>query len=274
MSLPPEHDLIGAYVLDALDAEERAAVEQYLSTSPEAAAEVAELRDALTALAETAAEAPPASLKGRVMAAVDETWQVPGPVAVIGEESDLVVEHDLSSEQPEATAEPDREDVVISLADRARDRDDRRGATGVWTRLALGAGAVAAGVAVVLAVSLANLNERLDSIEQQADQIAAVVAADDARQVTVDVEGGGTLNAVLSVSDGAAVVVSDGLSVISDDEIYALWTIDGGVPAPVGQLTDGEALAVTADFELIGLTVEPDGPLDQPTGDILALLEA
>jgi uncharacterized protein (TIGR03083 family) len=59
-------ELLGAYALDACDPEEAAAVERYLATAPEAAAEVARLRAAAAWIGATEAMAPPAALRAAV----------------------------------------------------------------------------------------------------------------------------------------------------------------------------------------------------------------
>ena len=255
-----EQDLAGAYVLNALDEGEREAFELLLDQSPDLAAQVADLREAVAMFAVIDEQAPPQGLKSRVMAQIELIEQdAPEPHPA---RDAISVEHDLTDE-----VDADR---VISIDD-ARTRRQR---STVLSRVGLAVGAIAAGVAAVLGLSLAQLNDRVQDIQRTADQVAAVVSADDAQQRSVALADGGVLSAVVSADDGAAVVVSRDLGEIGEDEIYALWTIDGEVATAVGELTDGEAIAVSADFDLIGLTVEPAGPLDQPTGEILALLEA
>ena len=59
------HGLSGAYAVDALDSDERAAFEEHLAQCPECQAEVASLREAATQLATTTETQPPASLRSR-----------------------------------------------------------------------------------------------------------------------------------------------------------------------------------------------------------------
>lgn len=66
-----EHDQVGAYVLDALEPEERRAFEEHLRTCPECRAEVRELAGVADALALTAEPVePPDGLRQRIMDAV------------------------------------------------------------------------------------------------------------------------------------------------------------------------------------------------------------
>jgi anti-sigma-K factor RskA len=76
------HLLTGAYALDALDDVERAGVERHLRTCTECAAEVAELREVGSWLAERVAVPPPPELKNRVLAMAHETRQVSPPSPV------------------------------------------------------------------------------------------------------------------------------------------------------------------------------------------------
>ncbi len=71
--------LLGAYALDAVDAEERAAVEHLVATDPAAAAELAELTAVAAALGDAVAGDPPVALRASVLAAIVDTPQV-GPL--------------------------------------------------------------------------------------------------------------------------------------------------------------------------------------------------
>jgi anti-sigma factor RsiW len=69
------HALVGAYALDAVDDLERAAFERHLRDCGACSAEVAELRETATWLAQPVAEAPPARLREAVLAQVASTPQ-------------------------------------------------------------------------------------------------------------------------------------------------------------------------------------------------------
>ena len=77
---PAELDeLLGAYALDALDADERDAVEEWLARSPNARRDADELRETASLLAESA-EAPPSDLWSRIEARLgdaDDAVDVP-----------------------------------------------------------------------------------------------------------------------------------------------------------------------------------------------------
>ena len=70
-------ELLGAYALDAVDADERRGVEQYLQVSPRAAAEVQAHREVATLLAWTTM-APPEGLWDRIASSLDGEAPAPG----------------------------------------------------------------------------------------------------------------------------------------------------------------------------------------------------
>ncbi|MGH9272141.1 MAG: hypothetical protein ACRDZ2_12805, partial [Ilumatobacteraceae bacterium] len=78
MARDPIEDLLGAYVLDALDEHERRQVEAYLETNPRARAEVHELRE-VTSMLSFSSERPPEGLWDRIADALDEPAPSPGP---------------------------------------------------------------------------------------------------------------------------------------------------------------------------------------------------
>ncbi|HRC41662.1 MAG TPA: zf-HC2 domain-containing protein, partial [Tetrasphaera sp.] len=64
------HELLGAYALDAVDADERASFEAHLATCPACADELDGLRGVLADLAESTSVAPPPALRARVLQGV------------------------------------------------------------------------------------------------------------------------------------------------------------------------------------------------------------
>jgi len=74
---PDIHTLAGAYVLDAIEPDERLAFDQHLAECESCRAEVAALQHAIVALAVNEATAPPAHLRAQVLAAAERTPQLP-----------------------------------------------------------------------------------------------------------------------------------------------------------------------------------------------------
>jgi anti-sigma-K factor RskA len=73
---PDVHGLVGAYLLHALDPDERADVEAHLAACPDCREEVDSLRVATACLADEVAETPPPSLRAKVMRTASETPQL------------------------------------------------------------------------------------------------------------------------------------------------------------------------------------------------------
>ncbi|HUG86130.1 MAG TPA: anti-sigma factor [Euzebya sp.] len=236
------YTLAGAYVLDALDDDERAAFEAFMASSPEVRAEVESLREAATLLGSAAAQTPPESLKGAVMAQIDTVRQQPPVLTSLGEAR--------SARDAEAPLPPR------------------------WiTTLTRGAAAVAVVIAVGLGVAVVQLSARLDQLESASQQVASLVAAADAQPVSVALAAGGRISAVISPEQGSALVVGDGLPVLGEGRMYALWSITDGIPSPVGELVEGRAVTVDVDdLRTLGVTIEPRGPLTTPTSDPVGVL--
>ncbi len=77
MTISELHDLTGAYVVDALDRDERASFEEHLETCPDCAAEVRSLREAVGELSQSTAVAPPPELRARVLSAISQSPALP-----------------------------------------------------------------------------------------------------------------------------------------------------------------------------------------------------
>ncbi len=71
------HALSGAYAFDALDPAERAGFETHLAACAACRAEVASFQETSALIAETTAEAPPASLRAGVLAGIREVRPLP-----------------------------------------------------------------------------------------------------------------------------------------------------------------------------------------------------
>jgi anti-sigma factor RsiW len=155
------HTFVGAYALHAIDHLERARFERHLAECPSCAAEVAELTDTMAALSDATAEAPPARLRAAVLARSAATPQARRPVS----------------------------------------RQRFRLPALRWQRLVTAAATVVAlGGAGVAGYQIANDSVLVDNTRVSAEnkQIAAVLAAPDARMRTATATGGGQVTVVSS----------------------------------------------------------------------------
>lgn len=240
------HALAGAYVMNALDDEEREAFEAYMDASPATRAEVGSLREVTALLGTAAAETPPEGLKRSVMAEIDTVRQERPVVSSLE-----------TARAAKGTAPP---------APNARP----------WlTRAALSVAAVAAVLSIGLGSTVIDLSNRLDQIEQRNSEVSTVLVAPDTVRREVALPTGGLITAMISDGHGAAVAVADGLPALDDAHIYALWGIVDGTPVPIGELHNGVPLTVvTGGLDALALTIEPRGELHQPTTSPQATLSA
>jgi anti-sigma-K factor RskA len=136
---------------------------------------------------------------------------------------------------------------------------------------------VAAAVAIIGLLSVFAIDVRNE--RDDAQLLALTLAAPDARTVQLDAVGtdAGSGRFVWSESQGRAVLVVDALPALADDRAYELWYIDGDTPRPAGvfDLHGSRIVEVLDDVptgaDMIGITEEPSGGSDLPTGPILLL---
>lgn len=230
------HELAAPYAIGALDPSESAEFEHHIGDCARCRREVADLSGVVEELAQADAVAPPSELRSRVLDEIARTPQSASP--------------------PDTAAE-----TVLDLTRARTRRADRRSGSLV----------LAAAAAFVFliggAAALLTLTDRDDAYD-------SVVAAADARTLQLDGEVG-TVTVVYSADLDRVGVLSTDLPDPGEGKTYELWlVVDGGV-APAGLFTpaDGEVRDVLSveDVETqgFGISIEPVGGSDQPTGEIL-----
>ncbi|WP_280347191.1 anti-sigma factor [Nocardia neocaledoniensis] len=219
------------YALDALDAQQRRAVDNWLDAAgPETAAEflatVSRIQETVAALSITDAVPPPARLEAALMRALDQLDpQVRPPV-------------------------------------RRTDADRR------WQwRWFMAAAALI--VAVGAGSWIAAVVERGDG-GTGAITAQQVLEEPDSRESSVPIEGGGAMSVAQSAALGAAAVSFRDMPPLPDDRAYQLWRIpSGNSPQSVAVMAGaaGEASVVTAvnPADTLAVTVEPAGGSPGPT---------
>ena len=244
------HQLTGAYALDALPDDERAAFEEHLEDCASCQQEVAEFAATAGAMGAAVAEPPPPHLKGEVMSIIATTRQE-RPLPRI-----------------EDVGVPSRGAPVVTLRPRWLDR------------VMLPAAAVLAILVIGLSFVVGNLNQRLADLEASGDRVAEVVAAADLRTWEVAGPGGSTARVVFSPTRGEGFLLASGMDAAPAGSVYELWLIDDDGAHPAG-LFDADdrglvAHAITGDVlqaAAIGVTVEPAGGSPQPTSDPIMVIE-
>ncbi|MCV2396062.1 anti-sigma factor [Actinotalea sp. M2MS4P-6] len=240
------HALTGAYVLDALDPEERAAFEAHLPACTDCTAEVTSLREATSRMAAAESVAPPPALRDAVLEQVRRTPQVPPLV-------------------------PNRAPAGSS-AGRARRRAAARWAS--WPTVA-----VAASIAVLLAVggTLLVQAQRADRASEQLQaEVMKIVSAPD--MVSHDL-GLGASHLVMSEDMDAAAVMGSDVPMPDSGMVYQVWMMHGDgsmVAGPTFMPRDGDVTALVegdlSDVAAFMVTEEPSGGSEEPTGEYLAEL--
>ncbi len=234
MGIPDIEALIGAYALDAVEPDERAAVEAHLATCPRCRAELADHLEAASMLAYTGAPAPE-GLWDRIASALEE----PPPAMRLA-----VVSQPGQGSQP---GEPDQ-------PGRARSRRSRR-------PLVLAALAAAA-VVVIAALSLQVLHQggQIDRLTSQtALRRAADQALDDptSQKLTLSSPTGAKSSAIAVLSDtGTGYIMAANLPTLPEDRTYQLWAITPTQVVSLGLLgTDPHLNAFPAHGKITGLAV-------------------
>lgn len=238
-------ELAEVYALDALSDAERAAIEAYVSAAPEAERQAfhERVRQARETLATTftAEEEPPADLFDRIVA------QLPA--------------HSADVSAPAAPAAPPP--VTDQLSAARERRNVRRRSAGMRNWLI--------GVAAAAVIALGGVGVGA-YVANQNDPLTQVLQAQDVRQATVEVSGGGTAIVSIAPSKDALVVRMKDVPPPPEGKVYQMWLIPKDGTSPVSQgLMDAEALSKPAVVKgihsaaALGITVEPAGGSTAPT---------
>jgi anti-sigma-K factor RskA len=168
----------------------------------------------------------------------------------------------------EAVAEPApadlRERVMAEVGNGSLPAIDRP--RRAWSRRLVALAAVAAVVVFILGRP-----------PSQAERVEEILAASDL--ATVDVRGPAIQTGSFAYSDSLdqGVFTGTGLQAVVSEETYQLWLIgpDGPIPAGLFVPTDDGTAEVVVEGPIapgvvLGMTVEPDGGSDRPTGPVVA----
>ena len=253
-------DLAELYALDAVTDAERTAIDQYISSAPEAerGSFQERVRQARETLAEafTAEDEPPSDLFARIVAQLPGQGSEPAAAHATGGAPAATLH------QPAPLTEGDE------LAAARQRRDERRRPAGTRRWLA--------GVAAAAVIALGGVGVGA-YIADQNDPLNQVVRADDVREASVPVSAGGTATVLISSSKDAVVVRMNGVPAPPAGKVYQMWLIPKDGSAPLSQgLMDEAALSKPAVVKgissaaALGITVEPAGGSAHPTTPTVA----
>ena len=245
------HALSGAYVVDALDDEERATFERHLPGCVDCQREVASLREATALLADDAALTPPPAMRESVLSGIKKIRPLP----------------------PETSDQPaGREDTAPATAKVLPMRPRRR-------RIAT----LLAAAAAVVAIVGGGIYQPWQDDNPPGQTITAadrVMNAVDVQKVSTSFKDGSSATVYRSKSEGRAVLLTQDMAAPPAGKAYEAWLQDDtGAMIPAGMmrgpdgnhklLLEGDALKATG----VGITVEPEEGSKEPTTPPVALIK-
>ncbi|MDH6699456.1 anti-sigma factor [Streptomyces sp. DSM 41014] len=241
------HLLTGAYAVDALSDDERAAFERHLGDCEGCAQETAELTATAARLGLAVTETPRPALREQVLRSITTVRQESpgGPVAT-----------------------------------RTATTASRNRALSRWALAACFAAAAAfGGTAIWQHQRAEDALGRATRAEQAADTVTSVLSAPDARTRAATLADGATGAVVVSHSRDKAVFVVSGMARPPSGKVYQLWFDDAGTMRSAGLMKPGAGdQTVLLDGAVdgasgMGITVEPAGGSKQPTSAPIALMD-
>jgi hypothetical protein len=246
------HTLAGPYALDALSDRDRQRFERHLSGCDACRDEARGLVEASARLAMVTVAAPPAALRGQVLATAAATRQLPPPIP--------------------AGADPDGE-LQSSRA--------RRAALSpvLVPRLAVAVGGGFILLALAFGSLMVNSQHRLGLEQARSRQIAVVMNAPDATMMTGSATGGGTATVVMSHRDRSLVLTTAKLPALPHGKGYQLWLMGpagmraaGMLPVPHQGMTPPVIVSGLGARDRVVLTVEPVSGTRHPTSRPVLML--
>lgn len=265
------HGNVGAYVVDALDAPERAEFRAHLEFCPNCRVEVEEFREATAELALLTAARPPSALRGATLGAIRGVRPLPP-------QSPPPATRPVPPPPPEDVAPLDDHPSVMpwSLEFGARPAVEpapsiRRAPTSRVNKLL----AALAALAVVVSLGLGGWHAywstqraaEVAAVSADAQQRAELLTAPDVRVLPALLDGA-QVSYVVSQRQDRALFLGDQLPDPAAGQVYQLWLITGDDAVSAGVLTTGGTVqrwlsGPVADADQLAVTLEP-GPAGSP----------
>jgi anti-sigma-K factor RskA len=249
-------DLLGAHALDAVDGDERTALEEHLESCPRCRSELDSLRDVAAAMGNSV-ESPPEGLWSQIVVRLPEGAEdrEPPPMPQLGGEPGA---SPFRTPAPHAGAAPRRRALFTTVAAVA---------------------VAAAAVAVVLGIGLVRADNNVNHLQSaQAAPSAAATAAlktPGHRVISLDAATRGQQARVVVLPSGQGYLLSSTLPTLDKGRTYQLWAIEGNQPVSLGLLggaPDHAAFTMAGSTRPshLSITAEPAGGSVFPTGPIVA----
>lgn len=245
---PEAVELLGAYALDALEADERAAVERHALHCPSCTAEIVDHREVAGLLTPGWAKPPPGVWE-KIAASLED---VPPPL-------------DLA---PVIAMKPAQEHRMAPVVTSRR--------RGVVTGIAAMVAVAAATVIGLLGFRVADDNRRFrdlaigDPTAQLERSANAASAAPEAKRVAMRSEDGTRTAEAVVLPDGTGYLVRSNLPPLSPEKTYQLWAIIGSSKISVGVLgaePEVSSFRMDGDVSALAITEEARGGVERTTKD-------
>jgi Anti-sigma-K factor rskA, C-terminal/Putative zinc-finger len=246
------HGAVGAYVVNALDPDERKEFEAHLAVCPTCSREVVEFGETAAELSVLASVTPPPpGLRRSILSAISEVRPLPPEPAA---EAATV-----EPAAPSVPAGPGR--PVDELALRRQRRRTR--ILSVLVAAVMAAAVALGGVVYTLVQS------RQAQVAQQAAE-TELLTAPDVQTYSASMKDGGQISFVVSRSLDRAMFIGKDLPTVGADRTYQLWTLEGERAIPDNLVAGGGDRQQFFRETLSGVTglavsVEAAGGAQQPT---------
>jgi anti-sigma factor RsiW len=238
------HTLSGAYALDALTPEEAEEFARHLDACESCRTEVREFRQAAARMGAAEALTPPAELRGRLLAIVDRTPQLPPP--------------------PASASDPERPSSGAARLPAGAPDQGKHGSRRWLTWVATAAAAV-----VLIGIGVVGIRSAFSPATPQLSAAASeVFTSSDVRTTTVKTANGGQLRVGVSTRLHEMAVDTRDLPALDGSHVYQIWTVRGDTMHNAAVLTDpeaGAAMGLPGPATRVAVTVEPKGGSKQPT---------
>ena len=230
-------ELLGAYVLDAVDDVERRRVERAAANDPQIAAEIDRLRIAADALADASELSPPAGLWESIRAEIEPSTVAPAP------------------EQPSITR--------LDTGRPSARRPLFLAAAAVVVVFVIGAGVIGVTRSSSPTDSVASMTAMAnDAASKPGTRKGVLTDPDNTMEVRVIVD-----------ASGHGFVMSDPLPALPDNETYQLWSAANGTMVSLGMLGSNPQMSLVAidgAVTELALTREPVQGSVSPTSNPMA----
>lgn len=258
------HSLVGPYITDALDGDERDSFELHLESCVDCRGEVLDLQETMAEMSALHESPPPPALRSSILSAIAATPMLPAEATSATPEPTHIAPH-----SPQTTADISHADAPSNVVS----PDFGRSRRPVVTWLA----AAAAVVAVALGGVTVWQQSELQSVQAADAQRVEFLASADLQVSRTKLDDGTDLTYLVSQSRDEALIASAGLPEPGAERSWQVWVIEGDVARSAAILDEGGQLQVSvegvAGGELMAITNEPRGGSSAPTDDPQAVVE-